>query len=476
LAVTLDANSTAQREKRRATLVAVGVVFFLIVLKVTVGLITGSLGVLAQAADSVLDMVASVLAFFAVRAADRPPDAEHPYGHGKVENLSALAETLLLLVTCAWLIYESIQRLFFRPVIIEADVWGIGVMLLSILLSIGLSAYLMDVARRYRSQSLEGNALNFRTDVLSSSVVLLGLGLVALSRHLGPAWAWLDKADPVAALLVTLLVLRVSLQLGRRAVGELLDATPPGLAERISVEVGQVPGVETIGPVRVRQSGASTFVDLVVDIDRSVSLEQAHQIATAVEVRVSSLIPQGDVVVHVDLVKRSGESLPQTVSAIADRMGLRTHNVHAHEVRGHYFVDLYVETPADLTLDQAHELVSQLERAIRDELPHVQDIHCHIEPMAVPAASATPLTPEVEERLKAQIIAAAKEVPGLGRCTRLHIRPGSGGYDIVLHCLADPDLSVAEAHRLADEVEQRLLTHVPGISQVLVHVEPEDEG
>ena len=210
--MTTDSPSIAECEKRRATLVSVAVVFFFIVLKVSVGLITGSLGVLAQAADSALDMVASVVAFFAVRAADRPPDAEHPYGHGKVENLSALVETLLLLATCAWIVYEAIRRLFFRPVTIEADVWGIGVMLLSVVVSVGLSTYLMDVARRHRSQSLEGNALNFRTDVLSSSVVLLGLGLVWLGRRLGPGWAWLEKADPVAALLVTLLVLRVSRQ------------------------------------------------------------------------------------------------------------------------------------------------------------------------------------------------------------------------------------------------------------------------
>jgi cation diffusion facilitator family transporter len=465
-------HSPAEREKRRASLVSVVVVLFLIILKVAVSLLTGSLGILAQAADSVLDMAAAILAFLAVRVADQPPDAEHPYGHGKVENLAALAEVFLLLVTCGWILYEAIQRLVFQPVAIEAGLWGIGVMLLSIGASIWLSTYLMKVARRYQSQSLEGNALNFRTDVWSSSVVLLGLVLASLSSYLGPEWAWLAKADAVAALVVALLVLRVSLGLGWRAVAELMDAAPPGLSERVAAEAGAVPGVEDVGPVRVRQSGADTFVDLTAKVGRSVSLEEAHRIATAVETRVAGLVGSGDVIVHVDPVRHAGESLSQTISAAAARLGLRVHNVHAHEVRGQYHVDLHVEVPPDLTLVQAHERVSQLETAVRAELAYVDDIHSHIEPMAVPVSPAT-LEQGEDDRLRRQISEVVQGVQGLHGCHKLFVRPGTHGYDVVLHCLADPGLPVSEAHRLADEAEKELHAQVPGIGQVLIHVEPE---
>jgi cation diffusion facilitator family transporter len=467
--------SQAEREKRRASLVSVVVVLCLIILKVAVGLLTGSLGILAQAADSVLDMAAAVLAFLAVRVADQPPDAEHPYGHGKVENLAALAEVFLLLVTCGWIVYEAIQRLFYHPVAIEAGLWGIGVMLLSIAASIWLSTYLMKVARRHQSQSLEGNALNFRTDVLSSSVVLLGLVLASLSNYLGPEWAWLAKADAVAALAVALLVLRVSLGLGWRVVAELMDAAPPGLSERIADEARAVPGVEDVGPVRVRQSGADTFVDLTAKVGRSVSLEEAHRIATAVETRVAGLVGSGDVIVHVDPVRHAGESLSQTISAAAARLGLRVHNVHAHEFRGRYYVDLHVEVPPDLTLVQAHERVNQLEAAIRADLAYVDDIHTHIEPMAVSVSDAT-LEQEEDDRLRSQISEVVQGVQGLYGCHKLFVRPGPHGYDVVLHCLADPGLPVAEAHRLADEAEKELHAQVPGIGQVLIHVEPEDDN
>ena len=248
------ADSQARGEKRRASLISLLVVIGLIVLKVAVGLISGSLAVMAQAADSVLDLVATVLAFFAVRVAEQPPDHSHPYGHGKVENLAALAETLLLLATCGWIAYEAIQRLFFQPVVIESGLWAIAVMVLSIVVSLWLSTYLMAIARRQRSQSLEGNALNFRTDVLSASAVLLGLVLVEAGRWLGPQWGWLEKADPVVALLVALFVAKTSLQLGWRAVSELLDAAPPGLADRIRAEAEAVPGVLSVEAVRVRRS------------------------------------------------------------------------------------------------------------------------------------------------------------------------------------------------------------------------------
>jgi cation diffusion facilitator family transporter len=469
-------NALAEKEKREAALSSVVAAVFLTALKLVVGLLTGSLGILAEAAHSALDLVAALVTFFAVRLSDRPPDKRHLYGYGKVENLSALIETLLLLVTCVWIIYEAIQRLFYKSVEVEASVWAFGVMIISIVVDVSRSRILYSAARKHKSQALEADALHFSTDIWSSSVVIVGLGLVWLSERLGPEWHWLVKADAIAALSVALIVVYVSFQLGKRAVSVLLDAAPPGLADRIVAEAGQVSGVESVGPVRVRQAGAEVFVDLTVKVARSASLEEAHQVATAVDDCVSRLMHRGDVVVHVDPVRESGENLSQTVSAIAARLGLRTHNVHAHEVRGRYFVDLHVEVPADLTLGQAHDRVSHMELAVREELSQVRDIHSHIEPLATPVAPAAALAPQEEQHLRAQIATVLKTIMGLDHCSRLHVRPGPDGYDVVLHCLADPDLSVEEAHRLADQVEKRLQTEIPGISRVLIHLEPEGEG
>lgn len=465
----------AEKEKRDAALSSVLAAVFLTTFKLVVGLMTGSLGILAEAAHSGLDLVAALVTFFAVRISHRPPDEQYRYGYGKVENLSALIETVLLLITCIWIIYEAIQRLFYKSVEVEASIWAFGVMAISIAVDVSRSRMLYRVARKHNSQALEADALHFSTDIWSSTVVIGGLVLVWLSERLGPEWDWLAKGDAVAALVVAIIVVYVSLQLGKRAVTVLLDVAPPGLADRIGTEASQVPGVQSIGPLRVRQAGASVFVDLTVNVDRSASLEEAHQIAEAVDDHITRLVQRGDVVVHVDPVRRAGENLSQTVSAIAARSGLRTHYVHAHEMGGRYVVDLHVEVPADLTLGEAHDRVSQLEVAVREEQPQVRDIHSHIEPLAAPVAPFAPLDPNEEETLRAQIMTLVKESSELNGCNRLHIRPGPDGYDVVLHCLADPDQTVAEAHRHADELEKRLRTQIPGIHRVLVHVAPEGE-
>ncbi|MFN2169463.1 MAG: cation diffusion facilitator family transporter, partial [Anaerolineae bacterium] len=348
--MTLTIDPVAEKEKRDAALSSVTGAVFLTGLKLTVGILTGSLGILAEAIHSGLDLVAALVTFFAVRYSDRPPDRQHQYGHGKVENLSAFIETLLLLVTCVWIIYEAIQRLFFKTVEVDSSIWAFLVMALSIVVDITRSRLLYRTARKHNSQALEADALHFSTDIWSSSVVIGGLLLVWLSERLGSDWAWLVKADAVAALVVAGIVIYVSVQLGRQAVSVLLDTAPPGVAEEIAAEAGQVPGVQGLGPVRVRQAGAFVFVDLTVNVDRSLSAEGAHQVAEEVDRRARRVVGRGDVVVHVDPVRRSGENLSQTVNAISARLGLRTHEVHAHEIGDRYFVDLHVEVPADLTL------------------------------------------------------------------------------------------------------------------------------
>jgi cation diffusion facilitator family transporter len=461
----------ARKEKRTAALTSVISAGGLTLVKLVVGLLTGSLGIIAEAAHSGLDLVAALVTFFAVRLADRPPDKQHQYGHGKVENLSALIETLLLLLTCVWIIYEAIQRLFFHPVEIQATPWAFATMVGSIIVLVFQTRILQRAADKHNSQALKADALHFSTDIWSSAVVVGGLVLVWLGERLGPGWAWLAQADAVAALVVAVIVIWVSLQLGREAVSVLLDAAPAGLAEEIAASAGQVAGVQEVGPVRVRQAGAQTFVDLTVDVDRSASLEEAHRIAEAVDAAVSRLVDRGDVVVHVDPVRRLGENLAQTVGLMAGRLGLRTHDVHAHQVRDSIFVDLHVVVPSELDLGEAHRRVSQLEEAVRRELPRVREVHSHIEPAPAQVMPVPPLAADDEEALRQQVLSLAQAELAHG-CDRVLIRPGPEGYDVVLHCGAPADLSVGQAHRLAHRAELRILADMPSVSQVLIHLEP----
>jgi len=280
-----DSLSEKQSAALGSLLAAVG----LTAIKIVVGLWTGSLGILAEAAHSGLDLVAAGLTFLAVRVSGRPADREHLYGHGKVENLSALAETLLLLLTCAWVVREAVHRLHFHRAVIEVNVWSLAVMLISIVVNISRSRVLSRIARKYHSQALEADALHFQTDVWSSAVVIVGL--VAVKTGL---W-W---GDAVAALGVSAVVVWVSAQLGRRTVDALLDTAPVGMEQRIAKAVEAVEGVRDCHHVRLRYSGPVLFIDLHVLVDGGQTLAEAHRLTETIEAVIQQIAPQADVTVH----------------------------------------------------------------------------------------------------------------------------------------------------------------------------------
>jgi cation diffusion facilitator family transporter len=286
-------------EKRSAALSSVLAAVFLAGMKIVVGVLTNSLGILAEAAHSGLDLVAALVTWFSVRKSDQPPDDSHLYGHGKVENLSALVETFLLLATCVWIIYEAIERLFFRPVEVDASIWAFLVMMVSIAVDVSRSRTLRHAAVKYKSQALEADALHFSTDVWSSSVVILGLIGVRLAAG-RPRLAFLHRADAVAAMGVALIVVYVSLQLGKRCVDGLMDAAPAGLALSIKQRVESIPGVEECHRIRVRTSGAHVFVDLHATFSGGRSLEEVHRQTEVIEDAVRELEPRADVTVHAE--------------------------------------------------------------------------------------------------------------------------------------------------------------------------------
>ena len=217
----------SKKEKRAAALSSVIAAIGLTTFKLIVGLLTNSLGILAEAAHSGLDLVAAAMTYFAVRVSDKPADKEHPFGHGKIENLSALFETVLLLGTSAWIIYEAVQRLFFVSVKVEASIWSFIVMGTSIVIDFTRSRLLSRAARKYNSQALEADALHFSTDIWSSSVVILGLIGLSVARRI-PGLDWMHKADSLAALVVAVIVIYISAELGWRTISALLDTAPAG--------------------------------------------------------------------------------------------------------------------------------------------------------------------------------------------------------------------------------------------------------
>ena len=280
-----------KNEKRRIALVSVGAALFLTTFKLVVGLVTGSLGILSEALHSGLDLVAAVITFFAVRISDKPPDHEHHFGHGKVENLSAFIETILLFITCIWIIYEAISRLVTGQTHIDVNFWSYLVVVSSIIIDFSRSRALARVAKKHNSQALEADALHFSTDIWSSAVVLLGLICAQFGIFI---------ADSIAALVVASIILVITYRLGKRSVNILLDRAPDDIYKKVNDIMKKIQDVEYFHDLKIRVAGADIFVEVNIHVQPNLDIHQSHEIATRVEEKIKFEISRCSVHVHME--------------------------------------------------------------------------------------------------------------------------------------------------------------------------------
>jgi len=280
-----------RNEKTKVALVSVFAAIFLTGFKLIVGLVTGSLGILSEALHSGLDLVAAVITFFSVRVSDKPADKRHNYGHGKIENLSAFIETALLLITCVWIIYEAVHRLVTGKTDIEVTVWSYIVVVSSIVIDFTRSRALYKVAKKYNSQALEADALHFSTDIWSSAVVLIGL----ICANFGFFFA-----DSAAALVVAMIVLVICYQLGKRATDVLLDRMPEDSFGKVEEVLKKIPEIIRYHNLRIRESGADTFIDVNIHVCSELTNIQVHAICDKIEDEVRKVIKRADVFVHAE--------------------------------------------------------------------------------------------------------------------------------------------------------------------------------
>lgn len=462
----------AEREKQRVALVSVVAALLLTGTKVAVGVWTGSLGILAEAMHSGLDLAAAIVTLWAVRWSSRPADAEHAYGHGKIENLSALFETALLLATCVWIIKEGIERLFFRAEVhIVANVWSFLVVLLSIAVDYSRSRALLRVARKYQSQALEADALHFSTDIWSSLVVLLGLFGV-LAAH-GLDIPWLAKTDALAALGVAVVVVLVSFRLGKKAVADLLDTVPADIPARIA-GLARVEDVHEVRHVRVRRSGPELFVDLALAVDGAESLERGHEIACQAETAIKRELPSADVVVHIEPAMTSGEDLLASARRIAQAHGTAAHNLLVYEEAERLVLELHLEMAGSVPLAQAHRSAAEIDQEIRRAHPRLARVITHIEPAGGGTRPASSAAPEEAERLREALLHLPELVDGRLEPESIEIRRHGVDLSLVFRCALPATTSVKDAHDFTVRVEKALRSRFPSLGRVMAQTEPAD--
>ena len=446
--------------QRRTALISVAAACVLISLKLGTGLASGSLALVSEAVHSGTDLVAALLTFFAVGVSGRPADRGHQYGHGKAEHLAALAEAGILVLASLYISYRSLAVLTGRQEpTVDPEWYAILVVLIVIAIDVSRTTVSLRASRRYGSPALASNALHFGSDLAGSTAVLVGLVLARAG--------WLE-GDAAAALFVAALVMVAAARLMRRNADVLMDRAPADaeLAARQAIERIE-PGVQ-LRRLRMRQAAGRHFADVVIGVSPDAGVGQGHAAADAVEAAVQRALPESDVVVHVEPAPEDAALRERIHAAALTVPRVREmHNVRVVSVEGGLEVSLHLKLPGDLSLDEAHAVASEVERAIADAVPGVVSVQTHLEPLSEPAAGRAAGSAQDAERIR-RIVRERTGAPP----REVRFLQTDDGLVAFLTLGLDAESTLAEAHSLASEIEEDVRRDLPGLADVSVHTEP----
>jgi len=445
--------------QRRIALASVVAACLLIAVKLAAGLASGSLGLLSEAVHSGTDLVAALLTFFALGVAGRPADTGHPYGHGKAEHLSALAEAAILVLASLFIAWRAVDRLAGDAHPDVDTAWWVFVVLgVVVLIDLSRASVSLRAARRHRSA-----ALHFASDLAGTAAVLVGLLLVR---------AGYQEADSVAALFVAVLVLVAAGRLMRENVDVLMDRSPAQAEAAARGAIASVRPPVDLRRLRLRTAGGRHFADVVIGVQPGAAVAQGHALADAVEAAVEDALPGSDVVVHVEPRPDEAAELRERALAAALRVPRvrEIHNVAVRRIGDRSEVSLHLKLPGDLSLEEAHGVASRVERAIAEAVPEVDAVQTHLEPLAEPAEGTAP-APGDFAREAADVRRIVRELTG-AEPREVRFLETDEGLVALLTVAVDPGASLAEAHARASEVEEAIRKAGLEIAQVLVHTEP----
>jgi cation diffusion facilitator family transporter len=445
--------------QRRTALISVLAAVALVALKLGTGLATHSLGLVSEALHSGTDLVAALLTFFAVGVAVRPADVQHAYGHGKAEHLAALGEGTILVLASLFISWRAIARLVgSADVHVNAAWYAFAVIGIVLVVDAGRTFVSWRASRRYRSAALASNAVHFASDFAGTTAVLAGLVLVRAGYH---------RADAVAALFVAALVLLAAARLMRRNVDVLMDRAAADAQEAARDAITGT-GVQ-LRRLRMRQAAGQHFADVVIGVSPGAAVGQGHAAADAVERAVQEALPEADVVVHVEPASDDSEIRERAHAAALDVPRVREiHNVSVLDVPGGTELSLHLKLPGDLSLEEAHQVATAVERAIIDAVPEVDSVQTHLEPLAETGAGREAHDIDAQRECVTRIV---REATGSAPRESRFLRTDEGLVAFLTLGL-DPNVPLSEAHARASEIEERIRAERPEIADVIVHTEP----
>jgi cation diffusion facilitator family transporter len=456
-------NDRNEKRKERAALWSIAASSAITLAKGAAGLATGSLALISDAAHSLLDVASTTMTWLAVRAAHKPADEEHHYGHGKFESLAALIETAFLFLLSGAVAFEGVRRLMDGEFEVEPSWTAAAVLVGAIVVDAWRWWSLRRVAHETGSEALEADALHFSSDLVNSALVLAALGAAALGY---------PQADSLVAIGVSLFIAFAGFRLAQRTINSLLDAAPRGVADRIRSAASGIPGVVSVERVRVRPAGGTVFGEVLVHVPRTLPLERVKTIKARIVGAIAAEIPRAEILVSTEPTPIDGETVLERILLIAAKRRIPVHHVMVQEIEGRLSVSLDIEVDGRMSLGAAHGLASKFESAILEEFGPSTEVDTHIEPLRVSPLAGEDAGVETTRSLQRSLTETALRVEHVSDVHSVRVRRTSDGLVVHYHCRFDPSLTVAEVHGRVDELERSFRAEHPNVLRVIGHSEP----
>lgn len=444
---------------------------FIVLIKFIAAYVSGSIAVLSELFHSSIDLLACVATVISVKYSAKPPDSAHHYGHEKIESISALFQVLILIVMCFYLIYESIDRII-HPYHPEINIWIFLLIIICIGIDYSRARALMKTARETNSQALEADSLHFSSDILSSVFVLISM--IFTYYKIPPLYKDVPLADPVAAIIVSIIILLTTLRLTKRAFNLLMDRAPEGLYEDIKEIILSNKMIEGLKSLRVRVSGRKTFIDSEILIGRTRMFSEAHDIVNEIENKIKEKYPNSDIVIHTEPTETKDETLNDKIRLIVNRYGYKCHDLYTYKINNKYFIDIHIEINSNKNLDAAHNEITFLEEKIKSELKEIEYIQIHLDPPPVImdvkdiTKDSKSITDKIEQVMKSYYSKA--------KYYNVKIFDTPFGLRISFDVEFDTETNFDSVHKTVKDIEVRLYNefkdNIPPITNIIIHSEP----
>ncbi len=461
--ISLPERNSQNRTKKKVALFSLLVSVLLVGIKVTIAYLTNSSGVFSEALNNGLDLVTVLIAFLAIRMATKPADKDHTYGHAKYENLSAFIELAIIALLCFYIIFISIRRMIYRDFEINLNIYIFLVLIISVAINLVRVYYVGKAARKFNSFALQAEFVNYSSDIVSSILVIAGLYLA------GRGFVY---ADPIASILVAVIVLIFSLRLSVKIIRNLLDHIPGEVTEKIDSILDRIPQIKTVNKLQIHEVGNIKFINLDVGLDDNLYLSQVEKIKRAVRSKILSDLPGSEIILETRSSLEATNIRSIVKEVILNYKEIKDiHNIFIYDVGEYMDISIHVELRKNLKLDETEKLTKNAENKITKKINRVRRIYIHIEDAKSDEdwEDITKTSEKLINRLKAEISLLVNP----DTCHNFTLLERKGSYNLAFHCRLKKSLDIKEAHLIITEIENRIRHKFKDLNEVAIHMEPE---